>query len=373
VTGSITARAGLAAVLLAASATAALAQDSSVLNRQNRGFYIGGGLGANFLSDNDFRHLGTDTKTTYDPGIAGTLSLGYALGNGLRLELEPGYRYNDVDKVGGADGHGRLQTFSVMANAIYDIDIHTPIIPLVPHIGAGIGYAKLWNRSFPYPPAGLTLSGSDETLAYQAIAGVEYALTPAMKLGLDYRYFVATGTDFQVDGVTGVTSHVGDVQNHSVMLTFRYEFGAPARQPEPQPAAYTPPPPPVQQPPATPATPPAAAVPTTYQVFFDFNRADVDPSARPVIAQAASNAKRGNVTRIMVTGHTDTVGSDRYNQRLSERRADAVRREMIRQGVPADEIVTVGRGKTDLAVPTPNGVREPRNRRVVIETQAPGA
>jgi outer membrane protein OmpA-like peptidoglycan-associated protein len=373
VTRSITARAGCAAAaLLAASSTAALAQDSSVLNRQNRGFYVGAGAGANFLSDNDFRHLGTDTKTKYDAGLVGTLSLGYALGNGLRVELEPGYRYNDVDTVGGVDGHGRLQTFSVMANAIYDIDIHTPIVPLVPHIGAGIGYAKLWNRSFPYPPAGFTLSGSDDTLAYQASAGGEYALTPAMKLGLDYRYFVASGTDFKINEVPGVTSHVGDVQNHSVLLTFRYEFGAPAQQP--QPAAYTPPPPPpVQQPPATPVAPPAAAVPTTYQVFFDFNRADVDPSARPVIAQAASNAKRGNVTRITVTGHTDTVGSDRYNQRLSERRADAVRRELIRQGVPADEIVTVGRGKTDLAVPTPNGVREPRNRRVVIETQAPGA
>src|SRR4051794_33081684 len=87
VTRLIATRAGLTAALLAISASAAIAQDSSVLNRQNRGFYIGGGLGANFLSDNDFRHSGTDSKTTYDPGFVGTLSLGYALGNGLRFEL----------------------------------------------------------------------------------------------------------------------------------------------------------------------------------------------------------------------------------------------------------------------------------------------
>jgi outer membrane protein OmpA-like peptidoglycan-associated protein len=184
-----------------------------------------------------------------------------------------------------------------------------------------------------------------------------------MKLGLDYRYFVASGTDFKINEVPGVTSHVGDVQNHSVLLTFRYEFGAPARQPEPQPAAYTPPP--VTQPEAAPVAPPAAT-PRVYNVFFDFDRSDIDPSARPVIADAASNAKRGNVTRIQVTGHADRSGPDRYNQRLSERRAQAVRQELIRQGVPADEIVTVGRGESDPAVPTPDGVREPRNRVVEI-------
>jgi OmpA-OmpF porin, OOP family len=368
VTRLIAARAGLAAALFAVSASVAMAQDSSVLNRQNRGFYIGGGLGANFPADNDFRRNGTDSKAKYDPGFAGILNFGYAYGNGLRVEVEPGYRYNDVDKINGADGHGRTQIGSVMLNGLYDFDIHTPIVPLVPHLGAGIGYARVWDRSFPHN--GLTVDGHDDTLAYQLIAGVDYALSPGIKLGLDYRYFVAHDADFRV-GETPLTSHVGDVQNHTVLLTFRYEFGAPRRA-EPQPAAYTPPPPPVPQPQATPATPPAP-VPRTYNVFFDFNRADVDPSARPIIAEAAANAKRGNATRIQVTGHADRAGSDRYNLRLSERRAEAVRQDLIQQGVPENEIVTVGRGEQDPAVPTPDGVREPRNRRVEIVLQSPGA
>jgi OmpA-OmpF porin, OOP family len=74
-----------------------------------------------------------------------------------------------------------------------------------------------------------------------------------------------------------------------------------------------------------------------------------------------------------VIGHADRAGSDAYNQRLSERRSAAVRDALVQRGIPANEIVTMGRGERDPAVPTPDGVREPRNRRVVIEEQQPGA
>src|SRR5690349_18918901 len=99
-----------------------MAQDTSVLNRQNRGFYIGGGVGANFMEDNNFRRNGTDSTVSYNPGIAGIVNFGYALGNGLRVELEPGYRYNDVDKINGVSTGGRLQMASILANVIYDFD-----------------------------------------------------------------------------------------------------------------------------------------------------------------------------------------------------------------------------------------------------------
>ena len=371
----LTACLATAAVVAGVAAPSAMAQDTSVLNRQNRGFYIGGGVGANFLEDNKFERNGTDSTATYEPGLAGILNFGYALGNGLRLELEPGYRYNDVDKINGASAGGRLQTASILANVIYDFDIHTPIVPLVPHIGAGIGYARVWNRSLNN---GISVNNNDDTLAFQAIAGVDYAISPGVKIGLDYRYFVAHDADFRAGeipaGATGgATSHVGDINNHTVMLTFRYEFGRPAARPAPppEPAAYVPPPPP-PEPPAAVVPPPAPAT-QNYTVYFDFNRADIPASARPVITQAAQSAKQGNATRINVTGYTDTVGSDRYNQRLSERRAEAVRQALVREGVPANEIVTVGRGKQDLAVPTAEGVREPRNRRVEIVLGGPGA
>jgi outer membrane protein OmpA-like peptidoglycan-associated protein len=124
--------------------------------------------------------------------------------------------------------------------------------------------------------------------------------------------------------------------------------------------------------------PPAAAAATTplqreFSLYFRTNSAKLTQEARAIVQQAADAARQGPLTRIAVTGHTDTVGTARYNQRLSERRADAVRKALVADGVPADEITAKGAGKTDLAVPTAQGVNEPRNRRAVIMEAGPGA
>ena len=86
-----------------------------------------------------------------------------------------------------------------------------------------------------------------------------------------------------------------------------------------------------------------------------------------MVQQAVQTARTVGAVRIVVTGHTDTVGSMAYNQRLSERRADAVKTEMVREGLNANDITTVGRNFSDPLVPTGPGVREPQNRRAVID------
>ena len=73
------------------------------------------------------------------------------------------------------------------------------------------------------------------------------------------------------------------------------------------------------------------------------------------------------MVRVVITGHTDTVGSQAYNQGLSERRATSVENEMVRLGLNGNNIQTVGRSFTDPLVPTGPGVREPQNRRAVID------
>ncbi len=70
-----------------------------------------------------------------------------------------------------------------------------------------------------------------------------------------------------------------------------------------------------------------------------------------------------------MTGHTDTVGSAKYNQALSERRAAAVKGQLVLDGVAAGEITATGVGKSGLLVPTADGVREPQNRRAEIVLQ----
>jgi outer membrane protein OmpA-like peptidoglycan-associated protein len=118
---------------------------------------------------------------------------------------------------------------------------------------------------------------------------------------------------------------------------------------------------------------PAAAPPeSNFVVYFATNSSTLSPTARDIVQQSAAAAKQQHSVRISVTGHTDTVGKSPYNQRLSERRAAAVRTELINWGIPANQIDATGVGEADLAVPTAQGINEPRNRRVVITESGPG-
>jgi OmpA-OmpF porin, OOP family len=101
-------------------------------------------------------------------------------------------------------------------------------------------------------------------------------------------------------------------------------------------------------------------------VFFDWDRADLTERARQIIGEAAGNARRVQSTRIEVAGHADRSGTPQYNQRLSQRRAEAVATELVRQGVDRNEIAVTAFGESRPLVPTTDGAREPRNRRVEI-------
>lgn len=110
-----------------------------------------------------------------------------------------------------------------------------------------------------------------------------------------------------------------------------------------------------------------------FTVLFPFDEATLDAEALAVISAAAQEFQRTGSARISVRGHTDTSGNTSYNQELSERREQAVANELIRQGVPADAVVSDAVGETDLAVPTADGVREAANRRVEIMFEQPPA
>ncbi len=109
--------------------------------------------------------------------------------------------------------------------------------------------------------------------------------------------------------------------------------------------------------------------PANYALWFEFNDDHLTPSGRVVVADAVRDAQRSGAQRILVTGHADNAGTDGYNQDLSLRRAETVKQEMIRDGIDADRVVVDARGDRDPVVPTPAGVRDPENRRVVISWQ----
>jgi hypothetical protein len=104
----------------------------------------------------------------------------------------------------------------------------------------------------------------------------------------------------------------------------------------------------------------------TFMVFFDWDSSRLSPTALNVITQAVTAFRSTGNARITATGHTDTSGPESYNMALSLRRANAVKNELVRQGVPADAVAVVGKGESQLLVPTGDNVREPQNRRVEI-------
>ena len=141
----------------------------------------------------------------------------------------------------------------------------------------------------------------------------------------------------------------------SFRLAIVLKFGAPP--PTPPPVAAAPPPPPA---------PPPPAPPKQFVVYFEFDKSDLTPEGAKVVQDAADAFKQTGSARIAVTGYTDLSGTQRYNLGLSKRRADTVHAALVRDGVPDGVIAEAWRGKENPAVPTPDGVREPRNRRVEI-------
>ncbi|MGB8274498.1 MAG: OmpA family protein [Alphaproteobacteria bacterium] len=103
----------------------------------------------------------------------------------------------------------------------------------------------------------------------------------------------------------------------------------------------------------------------TYLVFFDWDKSSLTPEALGIVRTAAAAAKKSG-GRVDVTGHADRSGSDAYNMGLSRRRGDAVKAELVKQGVKASSVSVFAKGETEPLVATPDGVREPQNRRAQI-------
>lgn len=120
------------------------------------------------------------------------------------------------------------------------------------------------------------------------------------------------------------------------------------------------------EPAPTPAPAAEREAPKPFLVFFDWNKYTLTPEARQVIADAAEKAKVSGVRLITVTGYTDRSGKPDYNLALSKKRAQAVAAELERLGIPGSAIERVGRGEENPLVPTPDGVREPQNRRAEL-------
>lgn len=108
------------------------------------------------------------------------------------------------------------------------------------------------------------------------------------------------------------------------------------------------------------------ARPTSFTLYFVEGTDEFTAESKVVVERILSEIARRPVPDVLVVGHTDAVGSDPFNDALGQQRADAVRAILIRLGIPPDDVRAISRGKRAPAVPTPDGIAEPRNRRVEI-------
>ena len=216
------------------------------------------------------------------------------------------------------------------------------------YLGGTISGAATWGK---ISSDGTWPSGKSTRWAYNldGQAGIGYEFSPGFSIMAGYQldYWKNVNYTNEVN-----SSGKGDRFAHGPFLRLAYNFGVPA----------------LGVMPIAPVVPEVVPV-TRFMVFFDWDRSNITPQAADTIRQAADAFRAGRNARIEATGHADRSGSDQYNMGLSLRRANAVKDALVRNGVPAAQIVVLGRGETMPLVQTADGVREPQNRRVEIVLQ----
>jgi len=280
------------------------------------------------------------------------------------LSLSGDYFYSKYDSYpasfgGGAPGFQYIPKFQFVVSPTY----HVPIDPSYGELSIGLNWFWYGHQSTsPIQQETLNVMPHYEDLDIR----VDY--TNIFGQPIDAAFFMTNATDnLHIVGEIPLLTSLGFssvAYNPPRMFGFslKYRF-EPNKEETAAAAAYTPPP----------AVAPAPSAPKSYLVFFDFNKSDLTPQAVSIVNQAAANAGPAKVTQLTVTGHTDTVGSDAYNMRLSRRRAESVAAQLEKDGIPSSEIAIVAKGKRDLLVPTADGVKEPQNRRVQIVYDGAGA
>lgn len=320
-----------------------------------------------------------DYEADYDKGIGVYTALGIARDSGIRTELEFNYRNNDIRHWAGnawASGwqggtlSGDMSVYSVMANIIKELGDSDATV--TPFIGAGVGYS--W---FDYDLVGtnpvamgglgsLLVNDTAGAFSYQGIAGLAFKLAEGVALDISYRYFGTTEPGFSGTINGAPMGFDTEYTNHSVYAGLRWNFGASSAVQYKDCWDGSSVPVSSECPPQLVERQAALAEPIAVTVYFDYDKSNLTPEAAELIREAAARALANDIKTVRVEGHADRSGGDAYNQALSGRRANVVRDALIANGVPADRIATDAYGESRPAKPTPDGVREPLNRRTEV-------
>ena len=209
-------------------------------------------------------------------------------------------------------------------------------------------------------------SQADEGWAYALANGrLAYTGIPLQKGSLDIAVFARNLFDrkyrtFGVDFGAGLgfsDNNYGDPRTFGLGLTYNFTAGE----------AAPPPPAPVAQ--AAPPPPPAKKKIVLRSVHFDFDKATLKADAKPILDEAIQVLKQEGSVDIVVEGHTDSVGTDQYNQALSRRRAETVRSYLVDHGIARSRITADGMGESKPVASNDTADGRAQNRRVELHVK----
>jgi outer membrane protein OmpA-like peptidoglycan-associated protein len=350
-------------IALAGAAAVALTTSASA---DHTGWYLGLGAGWEHTDPARIQYPpppigGVNSKEKFSGSGIYLINGGYKFDSGMRIEGELAYKNPDARALVPGDciapgclAKGGADIGTAMVNFAYDFGIGNN---WGLSFGGGLGAADVNDH---LKSGGFcAICGAHVEFAWQVIGGAYFQLTDDLDVTVDFRYRKEeVDRDYRADpviaGPNNSSVHLFQVPEEAAIVGLRWYLGE------------APPPPPPPPPPAPPPPPPPPPV-KTFIVFFDFDKSNLTAEAEGVVTEAVKTAKQNGFVKVTVTGHTDTVGSDRYNQALSERRAETVKEEMVRQGMDGNSIAVEGKSFHDPLVATGPGVREPQNRRAVID------
>lgn len=293
--------------------------------------------------------------STFQKGLSGFGdSAGFNVRGGYRftnyLAAEALYEYMDdfgnSVKVGSRPaGHVDISTnnFSLLGKLI----LPTGTL-LEPYAVGGVGFLNA-NGNGDLKRLGARVEGadSDTEFAGRVGGGFDAWITENIAAYVDAAYVMPAGglSAFRYVSLSGGV---------------KYSFAPPPAAPAPAPVAQAAAPPP--------------AIPTRKKivlrgVHFDFNKSDIRADARPVLNEAIATLKQEGGIAVIAEGHTDSVGTDAYNMKLSQRRAQAVRDYLVAGGISPKRITSEGFGESNPVASNDTADGRAQNRRVELRVR----
>lgn len=294
-------------------------------------------------------YMNTDNDLEADNGRGGFLSIGKELSEHWDIQGRLGYNRADED-TGIAGASGKYKQTALGLDALYMFSREK----FRPFLLAGIGAAR---NNVDYSNVGLSDKSNTSWMANVGL-GAQYLFNDKFGVQADLRHQWSRADARNAARTVDADETIG---NTLFNIGGIFRFGAPApvvEEPTPEPtpaplAAAEPAPAPAPAPvaPAPVCKPQNETVTVSAEKLFGFDKANLREEGRKVLEETAAKIKANpEITAVIVTGHTDRIGSDAYNQKLSERRAKMVADYLIAQGVDSNIITSEGKGKSEPVV-----------------------